>query len=162
LRSPIFICLPYFFLSSYTHLFASIFLMCLFTYLYRSSLIPWQAARYHKQEMQCISDQSPRQNLPMAFWSLDCPPTWQAPDSQGCASGRFIQTPHPSVSHIADTKVCLSLCAFALGETLREFESRALQVHRRQPQVHPNKPARNLSVISKYQFMTVYSKPATS
>jgi hypothetical protein len=46
---------------------------------------------------------------------------------------------------VADTKVCLSLCAFALGETLREFECRALQVRRCHSQVHPNQPARHCS-----------------
>jgi hypothetical protein len=46
---------------------------------------------------------------------------------------------------VADAKVCLSLRAFALGETLREFECRALQVRRRHSQVHPNQPARHCS-----------------
>jgi len=33
------------------------------------------------------------------FWSLDSPPTWQAPDSQGWASGHSSQIPLPPVSH---------------------------------------------------------------
>ena len=57
----------------------------------------------------------------------------------------------PSASLTA--KVCLSLRAFALGETLREFELRTHLVLGRHFEIHPNQPARNRSVISLHDSL---------
>ena len=133
--------------------------LCFFTYIQiASSLIPWQAASV--SQAGSISDHSPSQNLPMAFWSLDSPPTWQAPDSQGGASGHSSQRPLPPVSHRGwhqgmsfFTRFCSRwnatririMSQIGAGAPFLRFKRISL----------PN-------IAQWYHFMTVYSKPAPS
>ena len=71
---------------------------------------------------QSISDPSPRQNLRMAIWSLDSRQPGKLLTAKDGQAAILVRDRFCLSATAADTKVCLSLRAFALGETLREFE----------------------------------------
>jgi len=125
--------------------------LCFFTYIQiASSLIPWQAASV--SQVGSISDYSPAPSNGISDHLIARQPgkLLTAKDGQAVILVRY----RFRLSATAvDTKVCLSLCAFALGETLREFELRTHLVLGRHFEIHPNQPARNRSVISLHDSL---------
>jgi hypothetical protein len=121
-------------------------LMCFFTFYIQiaSSLIIWQAAPVSQEDSASVINL----RAEIFQWHSDHLIVYRPgklPTAKDVRKWKLVRDRfRPSVI-VTDTKVCLSLCAFALGETLREFECRALQVRRRHSQVHPNQPARHCS-----------------
>ena len=114
---------PYFFLSfihsSMRILFLDVPLHILYSDCFESNPL---ASSLGITSRQSISDPSPRQNLRMAIWSLDSRQPGKLLTSKDGQAAILVRDRFCLSATAADTKVCLSLRAFALGETLREFE----------------------------------------
>jgi len=123
--------LSYFLSSSSTHPYTSPRGLCFLTFIPDNLKSNGKQLQIHKQAAS--QWQSSCHPIHMAR-SCDNLLLWQAYDIQGSASGVLVRDLfRPSDALTA--KVCLSLCAFALGETLREFW-RSGHVPRRHLAIH--------------------------
>jgi len=145
---------PYFLPSLSTHLCTSPRGLCFLTFIPGTLKSTGKQLRNHEQAASQWQSSMPSYSYGPVMWQPASVASLRHPRKcKWCSSQRPL-----SPVRCLTPKVCLSLCAFALGETLREF-LRSGHVLRRHLTIRYRISLPNASPW--YPFGTVFSKPAS-